>query len=112
MTCYAVIFSSQRSDADPEGYAEMAAEMERLARRQPGFIDIESARGTDGFGITVSYWESRQAIAAWGRHVDHLAAQQRGKERWYSAYRLRIVKVERETSFTVGGETVTPSSAS
>lgn len=108
MTCYAVIFSSQRSDADPAGYAAMADEMERLARRQPGFIDIESARGTDGFGITVSYWESREAIAAWGRHVDHLAAQKQGRESWYSSYRLRIAEVERETSFNVGDEAVKP----
>ena len=51
---YAVIFTSLRTPGD-EGYAQMAEEMETLARKQPGFLDVESAR--DDVGITVSYWE-------------------------------------------------------
>ena len=64
---YAVIFTSQRTDVDAVGYRQTAARMEELARQQPGFLGIESARGDDGAGITVSYWESSEAIAAWKR---------------------------------------------
>lgn len=49
---YAVIFTSERTDVD-EGYAAMAERMLALARTQPGFLGVESAR--DGVGITVSY---------------------------------------------------------
>ncbi len=97
--CYAVIFSSQRTDVDAAGYAAMAGEMERLARLQPGFLDIESARGADGFGITISYWDSEEAIRNWGRHVEHLVAQSLGREKWYAAYHLRVAKIERERHF-------------
>lgn len=50
---YAVIFTSERTEIE-EGYAEMAILMEDLAKKQDGFIGIESARSE--IGITVSYW--------------------------------------------------------
>lgn len=88
---YAVIFTSLRTAGD-NGYGETAARMEELAARQPGFLGLESAR--DGLGITVSYWESLEAIAAWKRHAEHLVAQKRGRSEWYSGFALRVCKVE------------------
>lgn len=92
---YVVIFSSSRSNQDQEGYTAMANHMERLARAQPGFIEMQSVRDPDGTGITVCYWESEAAIAGWKRDVDHAAAQQRGKDAWYLDYRVTIARVER-----------------
>ena len=91
---FAVIFSSQRSARD-DGYEAMAAHMLSLAAAQPGFLGVESVRGADGFGITVSYWDSLQSIAAWREHSEHQAAQDKGKRDWYQRYELRIAKVER-----------------
>ncbi|AEM70205.1 MAG: antibiotic biosynthesis monooxygenase [Muricauda sp.] len=93
---YAVIFTSLRTEGD-QGYAKMAEEMETLARKQPGFLDIESAR--DGLGITVSYWESLEAIADWKANMDHKQAQKNGIKTWYSWYKVRICRVEREYEF-------------
>jgi len=92
---YVVIFSSSRTGDDQAGYAAMAAAMERLARAQPGFLGMQSVRGADGVGITVCHWQSREAIAAWKHDVDHAAAQQRGRETWYSSYQVTIARVER-----------------
>lgn len=91
---YAVIFTSLRTDRDHAAYGEMAAKMEELAAIQPGFLGIESAR--DGLGITVSYWESLEAIAAWKNNAAHQVAQKRGREAWYAAFKTRICKVERD----------------
>ncbi len=91
---YAVIFSSQRTEGD-NGYAKMAGRMVELAARQPGFLGVESVRGADGFGITVSYWASVEAIAHWKADVEHLAAQEMGRRAWYAHYELRVAKVER-----------------
>jgi len=91
---YAVVFSSQRSAGDA-GYARMADRMVELAAQQPGFLGVESARGADGFGITVSYWADERAIAAWKAQLEHLAAQELGRRRWYAHYELRVAKVER-----------------
>ena len=100
---YAVIFTSERTDGD-HGYADTAARMLELASGQPGYLGVESARS--GLGITVSYWDSREAIAAWKRNTEHLAAQQRGQDDWYSAYTVRICHVEREYGLTSDGESV------
>ncbi|QLG45530.1 antibiotic biosynthesis monooxygenase family protein [Costertonia aggregata] len=93
---YAVIFTSTKTEED-HGYAEMAQRMEALASRQKGFLGVESAR--EEIGITVSYWESLDAIAQWKNHTDHLFAQQKGINDWYSWYKVRICLVEREYDF-------------
>ena len=93
---YAVIFTSTRNEKD-NGYTEMAEKMETLASLQPGFIGIESARNE--IGITVSYWESLEAIRNWKANVDHLVAQEKGRSEWYKNYKVRIAKIEREYDF-------------
>ena len=98
---YAVIFTSQRTEED-RGYGDMAQRMVELAARQPGFLGVESVRGVEGFGITVSYWSSEEAIAAWKAHVQHKPAQEAGKRLWYADYYLRVAKVERDYGKTPG----------
>ena len=90
---YAVIFSSLRTEGDA-GYEEVATKMVALAQQQPGFLGVESAR--EGLGITVSYWADLESIKLWKQNLEHLAAQTMGREQWYSAYRIRIARVERE----------------
>lgn len=96
---YAVVFTSVRTPADPAGYAEAAARMTELAARQPGYLGVESARGADGVGITVSYWASLEAVREWGRHAEHLLAQRAGREKWYECFRLRVCRVEADRAF-------------
>jgi heme-degrading monooxygenase HmoA len=93
---YAVIFTSQRTEGD-NGYGEMAEAMVNLASQQPGFLGIESAR--EDLGITVSYWESLEAISAWKQVYDHLVAQRQGRANWYQGYKVRICRIERDYSF-------------
>ena len=91
---YAVIFTSQRSEGERR-YGNMAERMLELDASQPGFLGVESVRGANGFGITVSYWVSTQAIADWEANSEHRVAQETGKQVWYSDYQLRAPKVER-----------------
>ena len=93
---YAVIFTSTRTEVEA-GYAEMAIKMVELAKAQPGFIGVESARSE--IGITVSYWESLEAIKNWKANMEHVEAQEKGKTTWYKNYKVRIAKVEREYEF-------------
>ena len=101
--CYAVIFSSTQT-ADTRGYDEMAQRMEALAAQQPGYLGIETARNANGFGITVSYWQSLEAIRAWKANAEHQVAQQAGRERWYASYNLRVCRVAYEYSHPATGE--------
>lgn len=93
---YAVIFTSTHSE-NTKGYSEMAIQMEVLAKRQDGFLGLESAR--NDIGITVSYWKNLDAIKNWKHETDHLIAQQKGRKDWYSWYKVRICKVERDYEF-------------
>jgi len=94
---YAVIFTNTLSE-NTEGYAQMAEAMEALAQQQPGFLGMDHARET--IGITISYWESLEAIAHWKNNLEHQKAQALGKDQWYQNYTLRICKVERVYDFT------------
>lgn len=93
---YAVIFTNQLQAPD-EAYTAMAAAMEALAKKQPGYLGFESARSD--IGISISYWETLEDIARWKAHTQHKIAQEMGINDWYSWYRVRICLVEREYDF-------------
>ena len=61
----AVIFVALRTDRDDAGYGEAANRMDELARTQPGYLGIDSVRGADGLGITVSYWADEASARGW-----------------------------------------------
>ena len=90
---YAVIFTSIKT-GNEDGYKETLEKMLQLAAKHPGYIGIESARSE--IGITVSYWESTDAIRSWKQQSEHLLAQKKGREKWYEHYRVRVCKVERD----------------
>jgi heme-degrading monooxygenase HmoA len=91
---YAVIFTSRLSHND-DGYEAMGDAVAKLAKHQPGYLGIETTRGNDRLGITVSYWKDEDSILAWKAEMKHLLAQKNGIERWYEHYELRVAKVER-----------------
>ncbi len=90
---YAVIFTSHRTEGD-NCYDEMAERMVALASKQPGFLGVESAR--EEVGITVSYWSDLESIKNWKANIEHKEAQKLGHEKWYSSFKTRISKVERD----------------
>ncbi len=92
---YAVVFTSRRTAADDAGYARMSEEIEALVARQPGYLGMESVRGSDRTGITVAYFTDPDSIRAWKQQEDHQVAQRLGREKWYEAYSIRVCKVER-----------------
>lgn len=92
---YAVIFTSKQS-ADTKDYAAMAESMDALAKQQPGYLGIESARSD--VGITVSYWRDLESIKNWKNNAKHQQAQKEGKARWYDHYTVRVARVEKDYS--------------
>lgn len=96
---YAVIFSSLRTPQD-NGYAATAERMLALAAEQPGYLGVESARGEDGLGITVSYWRDEASIRQWREQSEHRLARESGRQDWYRQFQVRVAKVERAYGFT------------
>ncbi|MFE8991423.1 antibiotic biosynthesis monooxygenase family protein [Streptomyces collinus] len=96
---YAVVFTAVRTAGD-NGYAETSDRMMELAADQPGFLGVDSARGANGLGVTVSYWRDEESMAAWRNHAEHTLARARGREHWYASFALHVAKVERAYGFT------------
>lgn len=93
---YAVIFTSKHGK-NLNGYITAATYIEELAKEQPGFLGLDSARSE--LGITVSYWKDLNSIKAWKEHQEHVEVQKKGKNQWYSSYSVRIAKVEFSYNF-------------
>lgn len=91
----AVIFVAQRTPDDDAGYRAAAAEMDALAAMQPGYVGIDSVRGDDGLGITVSYWIDDAAAKNWRDHPRHAAIRDQGRGKWYAHYDLHVAEVTR-----------------
>ena len=68
--------------------------MVELAAEQSGFLGIESVAGD--LSITVSYWQSLDAISRWKKNAEHQEAQRLGRQQWYASFRVRVAKVERD----------------
>lgn len=93
---YAVIFTSIRTEGDND-YLAMADKMLALVEQQAGFLGMESARNE--IGITVSYWDSLEAIKKWKLHMEHNVVREKGRSTWYKVFKVRISKVERDYGF-------------
>ena len=95
---YATIFTTQLSE-DLKGYDETANRMAELVGGYDGYLGMYSARGLDGFGITVCYWQSEEDIAAWRADLDHREVQDEGRDRFYSEYTVEVARVDRAIEF-------------
>ncbi|MFZ5959267.1 antibiotic biosynthesis monooxygenase family protein [Pseudomonas knackmussii] len=95
---YAVIFTSLRTAQDA-GYGITAERMLALAAEQLGYLGVESARGEDGLGITVSYWHDEESIRHWRQNAEHQLARESGRRQWYRQFQVRVAKVERAYGF-------------
>lgn len=91
----AVIFIARRTGDDEAGYARAAAEMDQMAAQQNGYLGMDTVRGSDGLGITVSYWASDADAKAWRDHGDHALIRDAGRDRWYADYSLHVGEVTR-----------------
>ena len=93
---YAVIFKAKINELD-QSYSETVARMRELAKTKYGCIDFTAV--TEGSQeIAISYWKTKEQIAAWKQDPEHQLAQARGQTQWYKSYEVQIVKVEHEYS--------------
>ena len=60
-----------------------------------GYLGIDSTRGEDGVGITISWWRDEAAALAWRDDPDHARIRDRGRAQWYDWYRVIVATVDR-----------------
>lgn len=93
------IFRSRLREDGPSDYAAMAAEMDRLARSMPGFVEAKSFTAEDGERVTLVTFADRASHEAWRDHPRHQHAQQSGRDHFYAQYHLQVCRCERTASF-------------
>jgi heme-degrading monooxygenase HmoA len=95
-----VVFRSRLSAEAGDDYSEMAAEMLSTAEKMPGFVEFKSFKSDDGERVSLVYWQDHETMAAWRNHPRHRVAQNSGRSKWYTSFRLEVADIIRETKFT------------
>lgn len=96
----AVLFEAYAVAERQTRYLELAAELRPELEKIEGFIAIERFKSlsTDGKILSLSWWESEDAVLAWKRNVLHQAAQREGQQTIFARYRIQVAQVIREYS--------------
>ncbi len=103
----AVIFEVIPKAAGKQEYLQIAAELKSHLAEIPGFISIErfqSLVDPDKI-LSLSFWESEEAIQQWRNLEVHRAAQARGRNGLFEDYRIRVAGVVRDYSMREREET-------
>ena len=91
-----------RADVDAADYERTGTRMVELVSEMPGFLGMDYAEIERG-ELLVARFESHEALAAWRNHPEHLAAQQRGRERFFEHYRIEVCEPVRAYEFHAEG---------
>ena len=96
-----VVFEFMLKDNVRDRYFELAAQMREQVEQQPGFISIERFESLNDPAkvVSISSWESDEAIKAWKKNLQHREAQNEGKDSIFASFRLRVAEVIRDYSF-------------
>jgi heme-degrading monooxygenase HmoA/ketosteroid isomerase-like protein len=97
-----IVFRSRLRDGVKDAFDPHAEEIYRRAITMQGFIDSKDYVGDDGERLTIVEWDSAENLAAWRGEANHAAAQQAGRDRYYSEYRIQICSEVRSSSFDAG----------
>ncbi len=94
----AVIFEVYPAAGKKQDYLEIAARMRPMLDSIEGFVSIErfqSLTNPDKL-LSLSFFESEEAIQQWRNLTAHRGAQSQGRNDVFSDYRLRIAGVVRD----------------
>ena len=93
----AVIFEVKVDPEHEDQYLEIAETLSIALNGIDGFIGIERFRSLSVTGklLSLSYWESEEAVANWRNLGVHRAAQTLGRSEVFTDYTLRVAEVRR-----------------
>ncbi|MBV2143279.1 antibiotic biosynthesis monooxygenase [Falsochrobactrum sp. TDYN1] len=94
----AVIFEVEPADGQESTYLDIAAQLRPLLDEIEGFISVERFKSLTNPGkvLSLSFFESEDAVARWRNTHEHRRAQSMGRAGVFAGYRLRIAHVIRD----------------
>ena len=93
------VFRSRLRPECLEEYGVTAGRMEELAQAMPGYVEHKAFTADDGERVTLVTFADRASQDAWRQHLEHRAAQRRGREAFYATYSLQVADVTSVTAF-------------
>ena len=96
-----VFRNRKRADMDAAAYSADAADMERLAAAQPGFLSFKSFVADDGEVVAISEWADEASARAWGTHPAHRVVQAKGRHAYYASYTSMACNNPRVSRYTM-----------
>ena len=94
-----IVFRCRPTASVGQDYMTLGMRMSELASRMPGHISHKSFASEDGEWLTLVEFASLEELRAWREHPEHLAAQQQGRDLYYSEYQIQVCEVVRESKF-------------
>ncbi|MCW2668602.1 MAG: putative antibiotic biosynthesis monooxygenase [Frankiales bacterium] len=92
------VFRSRLRPGNQQEYGGTAARMDELARSMPGYVEHKAFTADDGERVTVVTFQDRSSHDAWRTHLEHRAAQRRGRDAFYETYSLQVADVRSVSS--------------
>jgi heme-degrading monooxygenase HmoA len=90
------IFRSRLRLAHADEYASLAGEIRALAETMPGFVAFKSFAAPDGERVSIVEFQDESSHNAWRNHPRHREAQQLGREKFYSEFRIQVCSIVRD----------------
>jgi heme-degrading monooxygenase HmoA len=93
------LFRSRLRSEHEQEYGQWATRMHDLAVAMPGFISVKTFQAADGERVTIVEFESEETLRAWREQSEHREAQELGRKRFYSEYKIQVCHPVRGHSF-------------
>lgn len=105
---HVIIFEFEPAQGRHNDYFEHVAALKTELESAPGFISVERFESLTQPGklLSLSFWESEDAIAAWRAVPRHRKAQTAGRAGILSDYRIRVAEIARD--YTMGERNQAP----
>jgi heme-degrading monooxygenase HmoA len=94
------VFRSRLRPGVRDQYTAEVERMNELARTMPGYVSHKTFHAEDGERCTIVEFAHAEGLRAWRSNAEHLAAQKRAREIYYTAYHIRVCTLDRESKFT------------
>ncbi len=94
----AVIFEVFPNEENKQEYLDIAAKLKPMLADVEGFISVERFESlqTKGKILSLSFWESEEAVEKWRNETIHREGQANGLGHIFSNYRIRVGSIIRD----------------
>ena len=89
-----------KPQADLEELGALNQKMGALVSKMPGFLTVKEFSAQDGELLVIAEFDSLEAVDAWKAHPEHIAAQRRGREEFFTEYQIQVCNVIRSSELT------------